>query len=288
MPEVPVAEMIIGKPVEDAAELLPRLFSLCREAQSSAARAAFGLALTHGWQQRLREEILREHMVKICHRWPAMLGLPPLRLPQDWMQGSAAARAMLFGFWGRLPETPEEFDQFLIRGEGAANVLRHLSLHFLPGEASRPAMRAAGPLRFFEDWNVENSVGGRQARHPVLIAIEEETGRGPLWSATAMLYDLEAMINQSPLMVTIEPGAAVIPAARGVYGVRAEVERGRVVAFERRTPTDHLLAPGGVLDHVLATLPGAAGQAAAEIALAVLDPCVPVKLDPIREVREDA
>ena len=59
--------------------------------------------------------------------------------------------------------------------------------------------------------------------------------------------DEYALERGRALMVTIEPGAAVIPAARGVYGVRAEVERGRVVAFERRTPTDHLLAPGGAV-----------------------------------------
>lgn len=51
-----------------------------------------------------------------------------------------------------------------------------------------------------------------------------------------------------------------------------------MTAFARMTPTDHLLAPGGILEHSLATLPADSGRLV-PVLLALLDPCVPVTVE---------
>ena len=71
----------------------------------------------------------------------------------------------------------------------------------------------------------------------------------------------------------------MVPAARGLYGIRAAVENGRVKTFERITPTDHLTAPGGALSQALGSLPPARAAALAPILLAVMDPCFPIELE---------
>ena len=108
-PPLPVAQLILGKPVEEAAALLPRLFNLCREAQGTAARAAFGLPPNPDWAEALRREIIREHVVKLCLKWPGLLSMPSLALPRDWQSGGPDLRAALFGVAGRMPRTPSEF-----------------------------------------------------------------------------------------------------------------------------------------------------------------------------------
>ena len=48
--------------------------------------------------------------------------------------------------------------------------------------------------------------------------------------------------------------------------------------FERITPTCSLLAPGGVADRALASLPGGA-EDRAPLLMDILDPCTPVQLE---------
>ncbi|MBT25313.1 MAG: hydrogenase expression/formation protein HupK, partial [Rhodobacteraceae bacterium] len=43
---LPVAQLVRGKRIEEVADLLPRLFNLCRAAQRAAVRAALGLEVT--------------------------------------------------------------------------------------------------------------------------------------------------------------------------------------------------------------------------------------------------
>ena len=71
----------------------------------------------------------------------------------------------------------------------------------------------------------------------------------------------------------------MVPAARGLYGVSAVVEAGRVRKFRRITPTDHLLAPRGALAQSLESLPGPKAAAFAPVVMAILDPCYPVRLE---------
>lgn len=286
-PPVPVDRLVLGKPVEEAAALLPRVFNLCRVAQGIAARAAFGLPLDADWQDALLAEILKEHVVKLCLKWPALMSLPAIALPSDWMTGGASLRAALFGETWRMPHNHSEFPAFLGRSCGIAPVLAGIAKRFAGGEACRPVLPRATPDGMFAPGPQENSVAARQADHPVLRAIERDTGRGPLWSAAAVAYDLEACLDGGLAPARLAPERAVVPAARGYYGVSARVEDGRVAAFARITPTDHLLADGGALHHMLATLDTARTAADGPLLLAILDPCVPVSLSRL-EVREAA
>ena len=79
-PVLPVERLVVGKSATEAAALLPRLFNLCRVAQGIAAEAALGLAVEPGWKKALRQEILREHALKLCLKWPGLVSLPPVAL----------------------------------------------------------------------------------------------------------------------------------------------------------------------------------------------------------------
>ncbi len=275
---LPVAQMVIGQPAEEAAALLPRLFNLCRVAQGIAARAAFGVAQEDGWQDALRLEILKEHVFKLCLRWPGQVSALPVTLPRDWSAGGPNLREALFGSQGEMPVSFEAFSAFLRSDSGIAPVLRAISQSFGPSEAVRPALPLVTAQTMFDAGPQENSVAARHAQHPVMVGIEEVWGRGPLWSAVGLACDVDACLDHRLPAPDFSAGRAVVPAARGFYGVKAQVENGVVTAFDRITPTDHLLMPNGVLDHALASLPEAHSDTHASVLLSILDPCFPVTL----------
>jgi len=276
-PSLPVAGMLVGKPPEEAAALLPRLFALCRAAQAQAARAALGLPTEAGAEAALAREVLRDHLVKFCLHWPARLSLAPRPLPAGWQRGEGLPALL----WGAPapPPTPEAFEAFL-RGEaGAAPVLRRIDLAFPDGLATTPDLPALDAARAFAPVACENSVAGRQAAHPVLAHVAATRGRGPLWRAAARLYDIaDALAGRLPPLRKHGPGRVTVTAARGTYAIAADVAEGRVTALARVTPTDHLLAPGGALDHALAALP-AEKAALAPLLIDILDPCSPVRVE---------
>lgn len=287
VPALPVSQMVIGKPVEEAAELLPRVFNLCRVAQGLAARAAFGLPLPMGWQTKLRQEILREHVVKLCLKWPTLLSLRPLDLPKNWMAQPTELRRALFGTLVSLPDTSAAFEVFLASDQGIAPVLNAVRHMFRGAMCTRSKLPTATIQTVFDGCAQENSVAARRHDHPVMNAIETTHGRGPLWSATAVAYDVEAMLNGHLPEASLSPSCAVVPAARGFYGVTAQVDNGCVTSFARVTPTDHMLAKGGILEQSLATLPAESAPAVAQCLISILDPCYPIRLEHATE-REQA
>jgi hypothetical protein len=286
---LPVAELILGKPVEEAAQLLPRLFNLCRVAQGTAARAAFGLPPEPGWQDALRMEILRAHVAKLCVKWPELLSRPAVALPRDWPDGTPAARRALFGPAARLPETADALDPFFRQETGVAPVLGAIADLFPAGTACRDVLPHADPDTLFRSTALENSVAARRADHPVLEHVAATQGRGPLWSAMAVAYDVEALLDWDQPRLWQDHGCAAITAARGIYGITARVADGRVAAFSRVTPTDHLLAEDGALDQSLAGLPADRAGALAPLVVSILDPCHPVSVEAVaRRERTDA
>ncbi|MEX0340011.1 MAG: hydrogenase expression/formation protein HupK [Arenibacterium sp.] len=285
-PALPVSKLVIGKPVEEAAALLPRLFNLCRVAQGIAVRAAFRLALEDGWQEKLRAEILREHVVKLCLKWPGLMSLPGSHLPRGWQSDPALLRKALFGACEGLPVDWAGYQNWLVSGLGVSPVLNGLSTLFAPHEAVREVLPISDPTTVFSTDPQENSAAARRAGHPVMQQIETRWGRGPFWSATGVLYDLEALLMGVRLPLCMSDGQVVVAAARGSYGVRATVEDGQVTRFARVTPTDHLLAPGGALDQSLLSLPREKAQALAPLVLSVLDPCFPVTLEETGEATD--
>ena len=269
---LPVETLLIGRPVDEAVAILPRLFNLCRSAQEAAVRLALGLPLPPGLHESLRAEILRDHMMRLFLTWPRRLGLAPRPFPP---RGEAAAA--LFGPSGRCPATPEAFETWLAAAAGTAPLVAAIATAFAPGEATA-ALPDTTAETVFDPRPQENTTAGRYRGHPLLDALAASHGRGPLWRTVARLVDAgTCLAGPLPEPQRLADGTAVTPAARGLYAVRARAEAGRIAAFARVTPTDHLLATGGALDAALATLP-ATRAALAPLAVDILDPCVPYDL----------
>ncbi|MEM9474549.1 MAG: hydrogenase expression/formation protein HupK [Pseudomonadota bacterium] len=274
-PGLPVARLVTGRRVDEVTQLLPRLFNLCRLAQSAAVEAALGHAVTGG---EIREEILRDHLLKFHVTWPAFFGRSPNALPLDWAEGGAELCTVAFGPSGIAPATGDDFFAFLDSGLGYAPILKMIDDCFGSGEAVADGVPGVTPETLWTEGLVDNSVAVRNAGHPAMAAIADRRGHGPLWRAAARLYDIAAMIDDDvPAILTPAEGEAIVPAARGSYGVRIACDSGVVTAFERITPTDHLLADGGVLDRTLQSLP-ADRAALGPLLLDILDPCSPVRL----------
>lgn len=267
---LPVAALMLGRPVAEAAALLPRLFNLCAAAQAMALRLALGLPAPA--PEALRIETLRDHLLKLCVIWPRLLGLTPLALPRDWAD---PARVNLM-VWGRAE--PPGFDDWLASGEGLAPVLTAIAAAFAPGEAvaELPLSRPETALLPVAQ---ENSVAARHAAAPALQGIAARFGRGPFWRAAGVIHDIAALqTGRDPChAVQIQADLAIVPAARGAYAVQARAASGLVTAFARCTPTDHLCAPGGILTRTLDSLPP---QKATLLPLVIdiLSPCVEVQL----------
>ena len=274
-PALPISRLLVGRDVDEVAVLLPRLFNLCRTAQSAAVDAALGRqADTAG----IAREILRDHLLKFHVTLPAFFGQVPRPLPVDWEEGGPDLRQAIFGSAGQPPATAADFFAFLEGDEGAAPALRKIDGCFLPGEAAADGLPPVTQETVWALGACDNSVAARRADHPAMAGIAGARGHGPLWRAAARLYDIEAVIDGAvPPLVCPSPGEAVVPAARGSYAVRLKMCDGQISAFDRVTPTDHLLAEGGVLDRTLATLPPTKAGLG-PLLMDILDPCSPVRL----------
>ncbi|MEL6205841.1 MAG: hydrogenase expression/formation protein HupK [Pseudomonadota bacterium] len=274
-PRVSVARLVIARSVDEVAAILPRLFNLCRSAQSAAVEAALGRPVDEAG---IAQEILRDHLVKFHITWPAFFGCPPCPLPDGWADGGSALRQAVFGPSGAPPATAADFFAFLDSGAGCAWILKKIDGCFATGEAVADGLDLVTPETMWSSAAIENSVAARVAHVPAMKGIEQDCGRGPLWRAAARLYDLEHVLSGAlPPVLSLAPGEAVVPAARGIYGVRIATRGTQVAAFDRVTPTDHLLAEDGVLDRALASLP-AHKAALGPLLLDILDPCSPVRL----------
>lgn len=274
-PPLPLDRLLLGRPVTEAADLLPRLFSLCRQAQTRAALLSLGLPDATDEAQ-ARAEILRDHLARLCQFLPRALGLAPVP------PGLAALGPPLPDDLSGLPGW--------LRGPGMAPLLAQaLHCHFAPGEAVTAPLPpvAQGAAALLPD-PCENSPAGRQAAQPLLRAVAARFGRGPLWRLLGLLADAAALAaGDLPPASRSADGTATVPAARGTYALRLVQAGGRITGLARRTPTDHLLAPGGALLQALASLP-AAKAGLAPVVLALHDPCIPVQLVIGQTERADA
>lgn len=260
---LPLEALLLGQTVERAAELLPRLFNLCRAAQTVAAHLALGLPVAAD----PLPEIVRDHKLKLCILLPRSFGLPPVTIPAD--------AADLLGHDG-LPSQAAELAHWQAP---LAPLLAHVAAAFPPGVACSAALPP--PPDPLKDGAYENSAAGRQATHPLLCSVEASHGRGPLWRLCGLLADLQAALRGGLPAPRLADGIATVPAARGSYALRLSQRNGLITGIARRTPTDHMLAPGGALLQALSALPpGLRGLAPQVITLH--DPCIPVL---VREVQ---
>ncbi|WP_210730676.1 hydrogenase expression/formation protein HupK [Roseicyclus persicicus] len=270
-PALPVEALVLGRPVAEAAALLPRLFNLCRAAQGVAAALALDLPPPTA---DIGAEIRRDHLLKLFVQLPGRFGrgdAPPA------LTGDAGTiRAALFGPAAAAPTTTAETDAFLASGHGLAPLLGRIAGCFGQGVACANGLPLAGPDTGTPA--AENSPAARRAAHPALAHVEATHGRGPLWRVFGRALDLDAVLSGDlPAPRLLRPGTAQVPATRGLYTVTATQAGGLVTGVSRLTPTDHLLAPGGILALSLATLP-ADRAGLAPLLLDILDPCSPVRL----------
>jgi hypothetical protein len=273
--EPSVEGLLLGRPVSEALEILPRLFNLCRSAQEVGVYMAFDLPPPAGWQDRLAHEIARDHVLKLGVLLPRALGMSPLALP------SPDITDMIAGLLGGVafPETPGEFDTWLAhrQGVGLVRLLAKVDglfsggdavVHDLPLVTSETAMAVVA---------TENSAAQRHADHPVMVHVEETRGRGPLWRLVGRVLDMQAALA-GQLPAPSRCGDAIsVPAARGLYTIQAAQKGGKVAAFRRVTPTDHMLATGGMMQQSLDRLPMEKHHLA-PILVDILDPCVAVSI----------
>ena len=277
-PPFPVDALLLGKSCDDVAALLPRLFNLCRSAQAMAVRLALGLPADPEITP-LRQEILRDHVLRLTVVLPGHFGLGPTALQAGWQEGGSELKKTLFGSSGALPTSLDEFDAYMNAGNGIGGLWQRIGDLFEPGEA------ISGNLPYVTTTTagtpsalVENTCAARVAEHPVVRGLQDRTGRGPLWRVVARSYDLEAVLDGAPLFArSPEPGVAHVPATRGMYSVNARAEAGIVTSFSRVTPTDHLQVPGGVLDQTLANL-SVTRSGLVSLVMDILDPCSPIRV----------
>lgn len=278
-PTLPIEQMVMGMDVNEAVALVPRVFNLCRSAQTIALKASLGLPVPAPSSHVLAQEILRDHVVKIALKWPQHLGVQPIALPPDWQRYPSRLRQCLFGASGTMPKADEGFRRFLTEKTGVGAVLGAIQEAFSSEEATTSAMQITTPETIMQSGGQENSVAARQAHLPLMQSVEAEFGRGPLWRALAVALDIESCLDGIlPPLATAPCGAIVVPAARGLYAVKAEQVEGKLCKLHRVTPTDHLLADDGVMAQSLSSLSCGAADPKAKLLVDILDPCIPVTL----------
>ena len=274
-PAPPIGEYLIGRPVAEAVEILPRVFNLCRMAQEVAFKLAFGVELPENWRADLQSDILREHQFRLGILLPGRLGLQPVAI----QQGESAARDWLVSFVGtcEFPDNVETFERFLTGLSPASLVLQAVERCFAAGEACHHDLLPTTIKTVETHAPQDNTVAARNAKHPVMQHIAKTRGFGPLWQVAGRILDVETLANDLLPAPICSDGAVYVPAARGLYAIRANQEDGRVSGFCRVTPTDHLLAPGSVLEQALENLPDHKAHHA-PLVIDILDPCQPVTI----------
>lgn len=255
-----LARQLIGRPVAEAAALLPRLFNLCRMAQGQAARLSLGLP---GLAEDSRAEIIRDHLAHLFVILPRALGFnpaPPPK-PQD--------RAALFGPTGRMPQDPADLRLWMAGDGPLPRLARQVDRLFPAALWQLPRLPAA---RGLTPGAHENSPAARQADHPLVQPLP----CGPLWRVLGRLCDLEAALeDRLPPPRVLADGTALVQASRGTYALRLTQYDGHITGLSRLTPTDHQLAPGGALETALSLVPIDRPDLARAL-VALHDPCIPV------------
>jgi hypothetical protein len=271
--------LVLGRPVAEARETIGRVFTLCRAAQLAAFDIATGRPAD---KAELSADLRREHLVQIFMGWPHALGIKPL-FDRACLGDDGAALHALFGPPAQVPANDFDMAGFLGSDDGVAPLLRVIGDLFGPRGAVADGLPFVDAESAFRSGPVENSPAARQAATPAMNYVEAFYGRGPLWRATGRVIDLAMVLTgATPRPPTVAPGSALVPAPRGNYAFRVATEDGCVTALSRVTPTDHMLAPGGALEAMLASLPAHRNRLM-PLLLALIDPCRPVNVEVARD-----
>jgi hypothetical protein len=297
---LPIGRLFAGQKAAEAVERAALVFNICGAAQAAATGAALGVPPARDAGRRMLTETLRDHAVKLAVLWPEALGMTPdatalgavSALAED--RGAALGRALL-GADG-LPADLAGFETWLDAADTApARVLARLWRGWEPrwGAVTLPLWPGLSPSgldlarAMWHGAPFETGLPAIHAAHPLLRAIATRQGRSLVWRLAARLVDaaaaLDALAGRAPLPAAraLGPGVGVAPAARGTMLVQGQLERGRVTALARLSPTDVALHEDGLMARALATLPAepdAPLEAVARLVIEAVDPCLPYQL----------
>lgn len=292
------SRILIGQPVERAVELVPRLFSLCGQAQGVAARLAWCAArgeapaaaslLAAGRQVAL--EAIGEHLWRLLLDWPPMLGLP--------------ARKAEFLVWRkRLLAAGDAFEAAALGAALRDWLSAEQALSFASGTPLKPG--ALLPMLTAEAW-ARQGVDEAFAAQPTCAGLPAETGalarqladvevarllgagQGGAARLAARYADLRflaaALVEPQRLAGWLDAapagenaGLARVETARGLLLHLIQVKDGRVERYVIVAPTEWNFHPQGAFVREITGCPAStrdeAELAARRLALA-LDPCV--------------
>ncbi|OYY30267.1 MAG: hypothetical protein B7Y65_00830, partial [Azorhizobium sp. 35-67-15] len=258
--------LLVGRRVEEALELLPRLFNLCGAAHRAAASHALGVPDTDN-AAAMRAETVRDHGVALFHLWPGVLGAASDRTGLALLgRGTPAEIAQHVCGGDDLAEfSVSDLASWLDRGPTpAACLLRELRDRLDPawGRAALPALDVdaldADLMEHASSPRCEATVLARMRATPVIRALLAEEGPSLFVRLLARIVDLLWMVDgggEARLHGQAGAGVGYAQAARGILVHRAKVKDGHILAYRVRTPSAWNLAPGGLFAQMLAALP---------------------------------
>ncbi|MFG1464685.1 hypothetical protein V5F77_17515 [Xanthobacter sp. DSM 24535] len=282
--------LLVGRSVEQALELLPRVFNLCAAAHRAAAAAALG-QVDAVREDAIHAETARDHGLALFHGWPVLLGSKPDRAGLTLLAGGQASDVARHVCGEDLSEFSEsDLNSWLETGsEPAAHLLRDLRDRLDPAWG-----RAALASVEVETLDVqptdprETTVLDRVRDVPVIRELLMSEGPSLFVRLFARVVDLFCALSgraARPPFGRSRAGAGYAQAARGLLVHRAEARDGLILAYRVHTPSAWNLAPDGLLERMLAALPARReAPMLAKLAESAVNPCVPLTLQCAGEI----
>jgi hypothetical protein len=262
-----VTQLFLGQSPDAVLQKVPLLYTLCAQAQRSAAQAALDAAMgatpSSVPDTALWIESLHENLWRLLLDWPPALGLP------------AASQA--FVAWRAVRNSgtiASQTDALL------ADVVQELSAQCLQLLAGTDEPVAPGAANLCPAPWLSLCLGETQSRpEPVASA----SPRGAYRARLAQLADAAlALRTAQPYPVARVGregwGVSQVLTARGVLTHAAQLEAGQVTSYRVWAPTDAYFSDARAIDTLLSQqrfVSTKEARRALDLAILALDPCVP-------------
>lgn len=266
-----VSQLFLGQAPDAVLQKVSLLYTLCAQAQRTAAQAALDCAVgavsSPVSDAALWVENLHENLWRLMLDWPPALGLP------------SASQAFVAWRAGRnRGNIAAQTDALL------ADVVQELSmqcLQQLPG-TDAPVVPCAANLQP-APW-LAFCLGAAQGQPQLAISASP---RAAYLARLAQVADAaQALRAQRPYPVACVGsggwGVAQVATARGVLTHATQIEAGRVKSYRVWAPTDAHFSDARALDALLSQQTLASiedARRALDLAILTLDPCVPFKVE---------